>query len=409
MGWREAVGEGFGPQRDDEPGQLRRDIIDELCDHLHCALRRELLRTADEAAAERAVLERFGSPPTIARRLWLDAMKEKIMSQRIMLVAVVLLAGMCVAMSAFVWVSFNQGRQLNQAILASLEAMMSRDEQSDLPLDWARISVRVVAETEDGEPVGGRDVDLHGKAFNSADDQTLRGRTDDQGTVAFGPIRPGTYRLSVNAFTGLPSAQVTLYPGRASEQLVVLASTTRAMVTYQIDWPEDLEQQELLICCKFYRPRAVSFGGERWRGRSDSLVLTPANERLLGGYRLHGPSLRRQDRSILFCNLQDVTATRQVEGVTGDQMLSGITVFSRTDRSDGVGVAVWEECAKYEYPHDARPVFEVRSGAVNDWRIEAPEKLWEQVRESLAAGEQETEGEVGVGPGFGKGTSTRPR
>ena len=31
------------PPRDDEPESLRQDIIDELTDHLHCAMQRELL------------------------------------------------------------------------------------------------------------------------------------------------------------------------------------------------------------------------------------------------------------------------------------------------------------------------------------------------------------------------------
>ena len=59
-------------------------------------MRRELRRTDDETAARRAVLNRFGDPKRIAYRLWFDAMKESIMSQRISLVTNVILAAACV-------------------------------------------------------------------------------------------------------------------------------------------------------------------------------------------------------------------------------------------------------------------------------------------------------------------------
>src|SRR5262245_6371801 len=95
--------------RDDEPASLRNDIAAELRDHLECALRREELKSPSEpcgsaprsegfdrppdrgcrgsgdraTSAYQRVLERFGNPRTVARKLWLDAMQEQIMSQRI--------------------------------------------------------------------------------------------------------------------------------------------------------------------------------------------------------------------------------------------------------------------------------------------------------------------------------------
>ena len=73
--------------RDDEPASLRQDIVDELADHLQCARGRERNRTGDDATAEKNVLERFGNPAKVAYRLWFDGMKERIMGQRITLVA----------------------------------------------------------------------------------------------------------------------------------------------------------------------------------------------------------------------------------------------------------------------------------------------------------------------------------
>lgn len=70
--------------RDDEPPHLRSDIADELADHLHCAHRREVLRDGDDDAARQRVLDRFGDPKKLARRLWWQAMWSRIMGQRLL-------------------------------------------------------------------------------------------------------------------------------------------------------------------------------------------------------------------------------------------------------------------------------------------------------------------------------------
>jgi len=71
------------PPLDDEPASLRRDIADELGDHLASAFHRELVKSADEDVAKERVLERFGDPRRIARQLWWQAMWSRIMLQKI--------------------------------------------------------------------------------------------------------------------------------------------------------------------------------------------------------------------------------------------------------------------------------------------------------------------------------------
>ena len=103
MAWPEEIAHGLPAPRDDEPAALRQDIADELADHLHCALSRELLRTGDEKQAKQNVLERFGDVNAVARRLWLEWMKEKIMSQRILIAAAIVMAVSCIAVGAMTW------------------------------------------------------------------------------------------------------------------------------------------------------------------------------------------------------------------------------------------------------------------------------------------------------------------
>ena len=54
------IGAAFPPPRGDEPAGLRRDIADELADHLYCAVQQELKRTHDKQTAQENVLARFG-------------------------------------------------------------------------------------------------------------------------------------------------------------------------------------------------------------------------------------------------------------------------------------------------------------------------------------------------------------
>lgn len=134
---------GLPAPRDDEPASLRRDIADELADHLACAYRRELLVTGDEQRAQQQVLERFGDPRRIARQLWWQAMWSRIMLQRFALgLQTVLVAGLILvayqlsrvmvyqAAQTQEWNSFRVQQQANQAMLQQLLQRLPPPEQA---------------------------------------------------------------------------------------------------------------------------------------------------------------------------------------------------------------------------------------------------------------------------------------
>src|SRR5271165_7509364 len=112
MDFRDGLSAELPAPRDDEPGGLRDDILDELADHLACAYRRELLRGADAATAHQRVLDRFGDPAAVARRLWLDAMKGKIMSQRILVACCVLLTLISLSLAGLLWTQAVRSREM---------------------------------------------------------------------------------------------------------------------------------------------------------------------------------------------------------------------------------------------------------------------------------------------------------
>ncbi len=63
---RDALYAQLPPPRDDEPANLRHDILDELADHLACAYNRDLLRGANPDEARQRVLNTFGDPAAVA-------------------------------------------------------------------------------------------------------------------------------------------------------------------------------------------------------------------------------------------------------------------------------------------------------------------------------------------------------
>jgi hypothetical protein len=185
-----------------EPPALRADILDELADHLECAMARELRRTDDAAAARRAVLDRFGDPARIARKLWLDAMKEQLMDQRMMfatqLALVVAVGIMCVV----VILMLRQNHQMQQALLARLQATpmaASRaavDPATLASYDWPTLHVQVMS-ADGSKGVPDVSVELMGDVHDAGKYRQLTEKTDAQGKVSFGPIRAGGYRLRV--------------------------------------------------------------------------------------------------------------------------------------------------------------------------------------------------------------------
>ena len=165
--------------RDEEPAGLRKDIADELADHLACSLQRELLRGADPAAARSGVLVRFGDPAAVARRLWLDAMRGKIVAQRVLVGSSVLATVVCSALVGLLWQQTIQAQRIAAEQLAVAQAradeaaarehqMLKQLQQMTEAIkhprspDWNQVRVSVREETTQGSPLAGAKLNLWG-------------------------------------------------------------------------------------------------------------------------------------------------------------------------------------------------------------------------------------------------------
>lgn len=270
--------------RGDEPPALRQDIADELNDHLHQALTRERRRGTDEQTARRTVIDRFGDPAGVARKLWFDSMKETIMKERMTMVAMLAVVIASAMACAGMWLLLEQSRQTNAAVLAELKSFHAAAAQPPVSYEWASATVDCVLDGDETKPARGMTVKVTGRAINPADEITLTETTGDDGTARFKPIRPGRYRMAIVAPGKWGSSRNTefiILPGNDYAERIICPSTElqEANVTVRLKWPEGetLEPGVRLECvlCPIEGGRAAEIGGAWWNARSLPQVALP--------------------------------------------------------------------------------------------------------------------------------------
>ena len=406
MSWHEQVQAGLPSPRDGEPSELRRDIADELADHLTCALQRERKRTDDESTAYKSVIRRFGDPIRIANRLWLDAMKETIMNQRIGLVTNVVLAIACIAIAVVAFSSLKQNTALSNALLTKLESIGAGAETNNSVPDWAEATIPILA--ADMPAVDYR-VMLSGEAFNPGKVVSLKHRSDDDGGVAFGPIRPGRYSLRVEDPSGLQlTTSVILYPGHNKLDPVSMPALNPqpATVSFALNLPEQIKDHVAFVRLVFdmQLPEILTADARReWpsldvllrpdgtvaRSRNGPVVSARAPIRRTGTERYIDPEALEQRRTVEL----DGALTYELEGIVAyvpvqdsvDRYVE-ISYPLRQPRRPGQADA---QNIKRNY-FGGLPPFRASSAQENAWPVEIPDWLFQAVFKHIADSDRAT-------------------
>lgn len=250
--WREVitsslpprVGEAGDPGDDGpnpDPRAIYDDIVDELSDHLDCAMRREQQRGHDEAVAQTRVLARFGDPARIAKQLWFDAMKESIMSKRVSIVTNILLGVMVLVLGiAVVMLMLRQERTM--AIVAqqmvenrALMEQIAADGRDSTVSDPGWVPVTVLLERALDSDATAFAVSISGEPFSAGKRDQLQ-ESDVTDSVKFGPIRPGKYELMLTHSEGWQNRRViTVYPGSEHSVTVQAPGFHDATVPISLD------------------------------------------------------------------------------------------------------------------------------------------------------------------------------
>ncbi|MCX7016567.1 MAG: DNRLRE domain-containing protein [Candidatus Sumerlaeota bacterium] len=399
MDWLALVQEALPPMRADEPARLRRDIADELADHLACATQRELKHAGDEAAARRAALERFGDPRSLARRLWFDAMKEAIMKDRIMLGAMVLLSAACIAIAAFAWVSFRESRETNRATVETLRKIAAAGSQPQPRSDLATATIHIVQSSADGTPVAEAKVELEGRPFDPNRIDRVAGKTGADGCARISPIRPGVYDLSVEIPSeGLVSSasKATLFAMAENVETVVAPTLPKGTVSFRLNLPGGLQGVPLFFLCSF--SGSVNANGREWRPDFYSALTLGAD-----GTRYDSRSLR---------SIEDLRTPSPSSG-SGSYEREYRWDFKRAEAQPPLSAPVQEyRCERlwicgpdaapkssqqYPYVRYAEceapdSVFHVEAGANTEWTIHLPEKEIRRAGLTIAC----IRGEIGI-------------
>jgi hypothetical protein len=259
------------PPRDDEPASLRQDIIDELSDHLACAYNQELLRGVDSSVARQRVRERFGDPAALARRLWFDAMKGKIMAQRFLIATCLVVILACLSLVGLVYIQSSRAavqtaeanRKLSEAlaqaqsankVMLSKLSEMAEAIRNPRSADWNPVKFTLTEDTLDGPPAAGCSISV-----GVTDDGKWIVRTSDASGVAdFGLLHPGSYTFQVSKSWDrgalLGSGDFHIEPGSQVDKRIVCPQKTLKPVPLDVrfSWPADLEKEGLVLDAPFW-------------------------------------------------------------------------------------------------------------------------------------------------------------
>lgn len=279
------------PCRDDEPSNLRQDIADEILDHLACGLRREILiNNRNEILARERVLDRFGDPREVARKLWFQAMWSQIMSQRVVLASALFSMVICVLVIGMLGWIMQQQQQANAALLENIAKLIPAAPPSSSPLPLtnskSHLTARVTLGSHEGEPAVGAQVivskalELGGQLGNNSVSQSV----DDSGFVDFGLADPGRFEIRVTLKSGEFTSSTIFVPGGKEhlEQIVAPQSApaaTKIALSFSDQARKDLgsllAEKKVGLVVRFRPQSSRVIAGRTWRVQGRALQGVP--------------------------------------------------------------------------------------------------------------------------------------
>jgi|GEM_PF-4893676 hypothetical protein len=271
------------PERDDEPPSLRQDIVDEILDHLQCGLRRELLvNGSDEATAKQRVLNKFGDPRQVARKLWFQAMWSKIMTQRLVVASSIVSMVVSVALVGMVgWMiqqmqsqQFEQ-QKVNMALIEQLTRLIPQpgDQSPTRENRLSSLKVKVTHENDKGTAAEGFRImvekipQIGSVTLNLAN---YDGVIDASAIADCGYVESGWYFVRVLAPWGeYLETKLTIHPGRDHLEAIVapegVPDLSDVAVSFTVpEWPEHIAEDNIAIIIDFER-ESRDIAGRSWK------------------------------------------------------------------------------------------------------------------------------------------------
>ena len=297
--------------RDDEPESLRTDIVDELSDHLQCAVRREELRSNSEpwgsaprdepnddgtepsrSRAYQRVLARFGDPAAVARKLWWDAMWEKVMRQRFTAVMAGIGAAACVAVCFLLWQFVQDSRASQAASLAEMRDFNAKllaglQRPADAPpanSEWTNLRIKLV-DAESGAPVQDATSRFEGGPVGGGENGIkLNDIPAKDGVLDLGSIPYGKYDLHVSSAEQGVQATINylIGPGHPEELILRVPHVPHLVVEEVVlSPPEPIDERIRLVMMLSTKDQQLD--GHTWLSNPRSVdLVVDGNGAVLG-------------------------------------------------------------------------------------------------------------------------------
>lgn len=411
MNWQADISAEL-PPTGDEPSSLRRDICDELADHLTCAADRESAEEEDEERIRERVLERFGNPARIARQLWFDAIKGKLMLQKFATGFAAVAAVAAIAGCVILWVAVASGREAvnqaleeqrrdreqnakaNAALLAKLEKLAEEAKQPAKSMEWNPLKFKLLLGEEGNEPAVGYQAWLDGRPYGGEKESTiqLQRKSNENGMVDFGLVRPGAYFVTVATPSNFKrQIHVTVTPGQVAAITVRCPreQPVKTNVKLQVDLPKDLLDRKVAVLIELFRPR-LTVGSTSWSSTSGGRMLLASGKDSAEPY-LGSTNYGRVSNSLFHGKIQLVSyedAGRKPSAwLTAEYRVRAIQVILKDDAtSNNRRRQLWWIVAAARYDELGREgeesqSFKPQAGKENVWTTQLPHKLLKQVRQ----------------------------
>jgi hypothetical protein len=292
MEFHEALFSHLPSPLDDEPQGLRQDIIDELADHLACSAQRELLRGTDRATARARILEQFGDPAAVARRLYLDAMRGKLMAKRVVIGTCVFVTAASLLLVGLLWrqllqvqrVAALQAAETAQLLADHGQKAQAREEEVLRQLREMSESVQktrtmdlnpVSFQLNGGRPNGPleRDYKVWFGPITERPYEANFQRCGPSGVADLFPVAPGNYHFQVSKewkngkWIGTSVERLAISPGSQTVKRLVCPEVPpqKAEVRFRYSLPEDLKKAGLVLFARFDGAYRSVDAGVEWQ------------------------------------------------------------------------------------------------------------------------------------------------
>jgi hypothetical protein len=241
---------------------------------------------SDEPSAWAKTLEKFGDPRSVARRLWWQAMRSRIMSQRLSLAVQVCTLAACAALVFVAWQMQEGQRTQQEAFLAALAKLTEPRETKPESPPETRLAVQLKVGARGQSLPEQAKVRIIGTHLSNNTVQDEKYFDPETGRIDFGRISPGAYFLNLQTQFGFATRQIEVAEGESRvEEFTAPESEEPVALELEIPPPaaiptQDWKNADLVAFATFER-LPVTSGSTKWTMSTGNIqvVISDAIER----------------------------------------------------------------------------------------------------------------------------------